>query len=246
MFRALRYGAIAIGGYLAISAGVNIVAVADESAAERRRSDLAVDGPELANAAPTTSMVILLSPPAPGGSTGDAAPPSRKPRPSRPDASAVWAIAEFNVITGGPTSAAAGWSTVDGAQYALELIGPDGGLVQVFETAATQWSMEGLAPGSAYLVRVRAVDPVTGGGGGWAEQLFATLPAVDTTAPAPPAAEAEVFVPAPQPVAGPGIPVAQYFENCAAARAAGAAPLYRGEPGYRSNLDRDDDGVACE
>lgn len=37
-----------------------------------------------------------------------------------------------------------------------------------------------------------------------------------------------------------------YYANCAEARAAGAAPLYRGEPGYRSGLDRDGDGVACE
>jgi hypothetical protein len=37
-----------------------------------------------------------------------------------------------------------------------------------------------------------------------------------------------------------------YFENCDAARAAGAAPIYRGEPGYRPGLDRDGDGVACE
>jgi hypothetical protein len=29
-------------------------------------------------------------------------------------------------------------------------------------------------------------------------------------------------------------------------RAAGKAPLYRGDPGYRAGLDRDDDGVACE
>jgi hypothetical protein len=29
-------------------------------------------------------------------------------------------------------------------------------------------------------------------------------------------------------------------------RAAGAAPLYRGQPGYSSKLDRDGDGVACE
>jgi hypothetical protein len=29
-------------------------------------------------------------------------------------------------------------------------------------------------------------------------------------------------------------------------RAAGAAPLYRGQPGYSSRLDRDGDGVACE
>jgi hypothetical protein len=37
-----------------------------------------------------------------------------------------------------------------------------------------------------------------------------------------------------------------YFANCAAARAAGAAPLRRGDPGYRAGLDRDNDGVACE
>jgi len=37
-----------------------------------------------------------------------------------------------------------------------------------------------------------------------------------------------------------------YYANCAEARAAGAAPLYRGEPGYAKRLDRDNDGDACE
>ena len=37
-----------------------------------------------------------------------------------------------------------------------------------------------------------------------------------------------------------------YYETCADARAAGAAPLHRGEPGYRPGLDKDGDGVACE
>ncbi|VCT92257.1 Thermonuclease [Mycolicibacterium hassiacum DSM 44199] len=37
-----------------------------------------------------------------------------------------------------------------------------------------------------------------------------------------------------------------YYRNCAEARAAGAAPLLRGQPGYRSDLDGDGDGVACE
>ena len=37
-----------------------------------------------------------------------------------------------------------------------------------------------------------------------------------------------------------------YYRNCSAARSAGAAPLYRGDPGYRSPLDRDNDGIACE
>jgi hypothetical protein len=36
------------------------------------------------------------------------------------------------------------------------------------------------------------------------------------------------------------------FENCAAARAAGAAPLLRGRPGYRESMDGDRDGIACE
>lgn len=37
-----------------------------------------------------------------------------------------------------------------------------------------------------------------------------------------------------------------YYKNCAAVRAAGKAPLYRGQPGYRPGLDRDGDGIACE
>ncbi|MEV0674138.1 excalibur calcium-binding domain-containing protein [Mycobacterium sp. NPDC050441] len=41
-------------------------------------------------------------------------------------------------------------------------------------------------------------------------------------------------------------PTANAYPNCAAARAAGAAPLYAGQPGYSSKLDRDGDGIACE
>ena len=54
----------------------------------------------------------------------------------------------------------------------------------------------------------------------------------------PPPPEPE---PAPQPP-----PTNVYFDNCDAARAAGAAPVYRGDPGYGSHLDRDGDGVGCE
>jgi hypothetical protein len=42
------------------------------------------------------------------------------------------------------------------------------------------------------------------------------------------------------------IPTSSYYANCSAARGAHAAPLYAGQPGYRSALDRDGDGVACE
>lgn len=37
-----------------------------------------------------------------------------------------------------------------------------------------------------------------------------------------------------------------YYSNCDEARAAGRAPLYINEPGYRSEMDGDSDGVACE
>jgi hypothetical protein len=37
-----------------------------------------------------------------------------------------------------------------------------------------------------------------------------------------------------------------YYPNCSAARAAGAAPVRRGQPGYASHLDRDNDGIGCE
>jgi micrococcal nuclease len=52
--------------------------------------------------------------------------------------------------------------------------------------------------------------------------------------------------PQPQPQPQPGGGGTVYYANCAEARAAGAAPLHRGQPGYREGLDRDKDGVACE
>ena len=60
------------------------------------------------------------------------------------------------------------------------------------------------------------------------------------------AAPAPLKAPSPKPAYTAPKPATAYYANCAAARAAGAAPLYRGDPGYRSGLDRDGDGVACE
>lgn len=37
-----------------------------------------------------------------------------------------------------------------------------------------------------------------------------------------------------------------YWHGCNDARAAGTAPIYSGEPGYREGLDGDADGIACE
>lgn len=36
-----------------------------------------------------------------------------------------------------------------------------------------------------------------------------------------------------------------YYKNCDAVRAAGAAPIKRGDPGYAKHLDRDGDGQGC-
>jgi hypothetical protein len=72
---------------------------------------------------------------------------------------------------------------------------------------------------------------------------------VPTTPAAPPTTQAPA--PPPPPVttteaAPPPPPKDVYYANCDAVRAAGAAPLYVGQPGYRPGLDRDHDGVACE
>lgn len=37
-----------------------------------------------------------------------------------------------------------------------------------------------------------------------------------------------------------------HYSGCNAVRAAGKAPLYAGQPGYRSEMDGDGDGIACE
>ena len=62
-------------------------------------------------------------------------------------------------------------------------------------------------------------------------QQAVTRPAPAASVPAAPAAPA---------------PTSTYFKNCDAARAAGAAPVRAGDPGYAGHLDRDGDGIGCE
>ena len=74
-------------------------------------------------------------------------------------------------------------------------------------------------------------------------------PRTTTTTFVPPA---PAYTPPPEPVytPPPAEPepevVGSPFPNCRAAWDAGAAPVYRGDPGYGSHLDNDDDGVGCE
>ena len=61
------------------------------------------------------------------------------------------------------------------------------------------------------------------------------------------ARQAAAATPQPQPQQGfVSQPQQGSYRNCSEARAAGAAPLYRGQAGYNPRLDRDGDGVACE
>ncbi|MEJ4100878.1 excalibur calcium-binding domain-containing protein [Corynebacterium mastitidis] len=66
--------------------------------------------------------------------------------------------------------------------------------------------------------------------------------AAQEEAPAP----AQAAVPEPVQEAPVEAPASTYYANCSQAKAAGAAPLYAGSPGYSTDLDGDGDGVACE
>lgn len=77
-------------------------------------------------------------------------------------------------------------------------------------------------------------------------------PADDTTAPTTTALTVgteprttAAFVPLTTEPPPPPVEIVSYA-NCDAVRAAGAAPIRRGDPGYSTDLDRDGDGIACE
>ncbi|MDV6266995.1 excalibur calcium-binding domain-containing protein [Rhodococcus globerulus] len=58
----------------------------------------------------------------------------------------------------------------------------------------------------------------------------------------PPKTTEPAYVPPPVKVPNAGVK----YANCDEAKAAGAAPILRGEPGYAPKLDRDNDGIACD
>ena len=91
------------------------------------------------------------------------------------------------------------------------------------------------------MVRVLTTCPTMGlpGPGSASNQA-----AVPRTASSPAPQPAPVAVPAPVAPAPPAGAV--YYANCTAVRAAGAAPIHRGDPGYAPKLDRDGDGIGCE
>ncbi|MFE4501357.1 excalibur calcium-binding domain-containing protein [Rhodococcus sp. NPDC056743] len=71
------------------------------------------------------------------------------------------------------------------------------------------------------------------------------VPQVQATTEAPyvpPVTTEPAYIPPPVKVPDAGVS----YANCAEARAAGAAPILKGEPGYSTKLDRDKDGIACD
>jgi len=72
--------------------------------------------------------------------------------------------------------------------------------------------------------------------------VYALTPPPAGSAASVPDAESPAVAAAPAPEPESDV----YYEGCNAVRAAGAAPLYRGQPGYREGMDGDLDGIACE
>ena len=76
-------------------------------------------------------------------------------------------------------------------------------------------------------------------GSSLASRSAIATPRATTTAGTPP--------PRPRTTSAAPTPTADVsYKNCTAVKAAGKAPLLAGQPGYRSALDGDHDGVACE
>ncbi|NUU17107.1 excalibur calcium-binding domain-containing protein, partial [Cellulomonas humilata] len=80
-----------------------------------------------------------------------------------------------------------------------------------------------------------------------AARVAAAAAATKTTTKAPTSAAATAPTSAPAPAAAPPASSGStvVYKSCADVRAAGAAPLHAGQPGYSSKLDRDGDGIAC-
>lgn len=75
-----------------------------------------------------------------------------------------------------------------------------------------------------------------------AAQAAAAQAAAEQAARDAAARQAVPVAPAPVAPAPSSVP----YANCTAARAAGAAPVYAGTPGYGKHLDRDGDGIGCD
>ncbi|WP_371405631.1 excalibur calcium-binding domain-containing protein [Kribbella sp. NBC_00662] len=193
-------------------------------------------------------------------------PPGWQPDPSWPPAPPGWAfwLNARGLRTRGPSGRygaeppvklIAGWAA--GAVAFIVILGAIGASnspAAVSSAPGTTVTVPGptttvTVPGAEVTVQQTVAGPT-------ATVTLPPLPARTVTVPAPPTSRRTTKTTAPVPLVqntqsaepkkteAPETSV--YYANCAAVRAAGKAPLYRGDPGYSAHLDRDNDGVACE
>lgn len=137
--------------------------------------------------------------------------------------------------------------------------GTDAPFLDTYESTEFTLTVESPPPhGTVTVDGTTLVYTPTGGYSG--EDEFTYTVAVRGEGPADDSAVVRITVSEPAPTPTPTPTVARtpkakatkaaepsvYYANCDAARAAGAAPVRRGDPGYASHLDRDGDGVGCE
>lgn len=124
--------------------------------------------------------------------------------------------------------AAAGKAAADKA--AAEKAAADKVAAEAAQAAAEKAAAEAVAAAAAEAQRVAAAEA--------ARVEAARVEAERVAAAAAAAAVAAAAAPPPAPAA--------FYQNCTAVKAAGAAPIYPGDPGWQSKFDRDKDGVGCE
>ncbi|WP_033292083.1 thermonuclease family protein [Amycolatopsis jejuensis] len=119
-----------------------------------------------------------------------------------------------------------------------------------YATAALENGYAQLASTASDALRTAADSAQKAAVGLWAPPCKGVInaPTPTTPTPPPPPKTSTHVDPPPVKTEEPETkkPSAVYYKNCAAARAAGAAPLHVWDPGYRPALDRNRDGVACE
>jgi micrococcal nuclease len=120
----------------------------------------------------------------------------------------------------------------------------------ILSDAGTNYSVAAAAAGAARSYVYGAVPVTAAGPIAAAEQRARDARLGLWGPPCNGAAVASSVSPSPYLPPSPDAPSATgdnlYLDSCAQARAAGRAPLYRAEPGYRPGLDGDGDGTACE
>ena len=115
------------------------------------------------------------------------------------------------------------------------------------EKAAAEASAQATADAAAAQATADAAAAKATADAAAAQALADAAAAKKAQAAAMASAKAEAAAAAAAAAPRPAPPAASvYYENCTAARAAGVTPIYRGQPGYASKLDRDGDGIACE